>query len=153
MREMKRVRLKELIRARLVLATEEESFEDLADRAGVSRNWLSMVYNGHRRTVRITYADKLAKALGTSVEIIAEPIEDMREFGNLLKRFRRMRKISQISLAEEMGISVSKLSRIENASIKSCLSVEQIELAVDALDLTKTDANALMDAWAPLDLE
>ena len=149
----KRVRLKKSIRARLVIATESETFEELADRAKVSRNWLSMVFNGHRRTVRFTYADKLARALNTSVEVIADPLQDMEGLGTTLKRFRRMRKVSQKSLADSMGISISKLSRIENISSMAPLTLEHIEAAIDALDLTKADADALVDAWAPLDLE
>jgi len=151
--DIKRVRLRDSLRARLVVATENETFEELADRASVSRNWLSMIYNGHRTSVRVEYADRIARALGTSVEQIAEPLETMADFGQLLKRFRRMRKMSQSTLASVMGMHTSKMSRIENTAVRVRVSIEQIESAVEALELTKTDADALMDAWAPLDLE
>lgn len=153
MTEIKRVRLKPDVRARLVVASEDETFGDLADRAGVSRNWLSKVFNGHSVNCRLVYAVKLAQALGTSVERIATPIDPAFDFGHLLRRLRRYKNVSQVGLADAMGVHVSKLSRIEKGAHRARLTMENIEAAIEKLDLSREDADALVDAWAPLDLD
>jgi transcriptional regulator with XRE-family HTH domain len=151
--DIRRVRLKPNVRAMLVLATEDENFSDIANRAGVSRNWLSRVYNNHTITCRIEYAAKLAKALGTTLEVISTPATQGYEFGQTLRRLRRYKHVSLKDLAKVMGVHESKLSRIEKGVFQPRLTVDQIESAVEALKLTKDDADALMEAWAPLDLE
>jgi transcriptional regulator with XRE-family HTH domain len=152
-KEVKRVRLKSIVRSYLVIATETETFGDLAERTGVSRNWISKVFNQKVSNCRIEYAQKLADTLGTPLEVISEPIEDTADFGIMLNRLRRVQGLSQTQLADAMGIHPSKLSRIEKGAFRAHLTFEQIELAVKALELSQSDADALVDAWAPLDLE
>jgi len=64
--------------------------------------------------------------------------------GRLLKRWRDLRKLSQLDLAHEAGVSARHLSFIESGRSKP--SREMLMTLADALDVPLRERNALLNA-------
>ena len=65
----------------------------------------------------------------------------MNEFGSLLKRLRKDRKVTQRDLAERINVDFSYISKMENGKLENTPSIRIIEMIAKELE---TDADELI---------
>ena len=79
--------------------------------------------------------------------------KDLAEVGSRIKKARKSKGISQVTLADKLGISVSHMSNIENGKINVGLDIfiditDALDISADWLLNGTTDSSALIPEQA-----
>ncbi|NMB46125.1 MAG: transcriptional regulator [Firmicutes bacterium] len=113
------------------------TLQDVADRSGLSRSYLSEIENGKKQP-SVKALEAIAAALNVSLEVLLPEAKKEAELGERLRAAREREGLSMAEAAEAAGISPGYLGEIERG--QSLPSVNTLKQLADVVALPLSHA-------------